>query len=793
MHILLSDYIAHGYALVPIPKGQKGPNTKGWNNLENVIRDPRRATMIHGNVGLAHLYCTPSATAALDIDDFGLASTYLANRGVDLQSLLDASDSVQIDSGRKNRGKLLYRLPFEIGQMETCQISDPITKQMILEFRCASANGKTVQDVLPPSIHPETGLEYKWAGNGNWKDLPTIPDSLLKVWQELVSGNRDDSKEACSKSDSPTSPKASIVLSPIDIQNLRGALLHIRADARKEWITAGLALKELGEVGRGLFMEWSATSHKFDPLDASDTWDSFEPTSIDYKYIFAEAQRQGWINPAKRYQLDTAQTQTQETGWPEPQKLPGELRSVIELDPNWLPEAIREGCLDTAERLNCPLEYVAIPVIISAGTALGNTVGIWPKEFDESWVVHPGFWGAIVGSPGSMKTPALLAALKPLYHLEEQAASRYKQDYAQYMIDKAKFDKDLAKYKSGKVTIFPVEPQKPTKERFIVNDVTYQALGEILADNPRGVLALADELSGLLQSLDSPGQEAARGFYLSGWGGQGSYTFDRITRESVTLVRYQLSVFGGFQPDRIKAYVRFAQSGSSKNDGLLQRFQLMVWPDLPESFVLIDRPANKDALLKLHQAIVSLTELKSKPIVGAKTSATGVQLLHFDSPAQELFNHWYLANEELLRNGSLESSEHGHFAKYRSLVPGLALLFHLLDGHQGAVCEECLGTALQLSKYLKSHAKRIYASVHGLDSAPIRALARKLLDKKLEDGFTQRSVLHKGWANLPTKEKVDMAVNSLVEHGWLSEQVQETGGRKTTLYKINPKISSDYL
>jgi hypothetical protein len=219
----------------------------------------------------------------------------------------------------------------------------------------------------------------------------------------------------------------------------------------------------------------------------------------------------------------------------------------------------------------------------------------------------------------------------------------------------------------------------------------------------------------------------------------------------------------------------------------------MVWPDLSESFTLIDRPANKEALLKLHQAIVSLTNLKRKPIKDAKTNAIGVQLLHFDGPAQELFNNWYLANEELLRNGSLESSEHGHFAKYRSLVPGLALLFHLLDGHQGPVCEDCLGTALQLSKYLKSHAKRIYASVHGLDSAPIRALADKLLGKKLVDGFTQRSVLHKGWANLPTKEKVDMAVNSLVEHGWLSEQVHETGGRKTNLYKINPKISADYL
>ena len=306
-------------------------------------------------------------------------------------------------------------------------------------------------------------------------------------------------------------------------------------------------------------------------------------------------------------------------------------------------------------------------------------------------------------------------------------------------------------------------------------------------------MALADELSGLLQSLDTPGQEAARGFYLSGWGGQGNYTFDRITREAVTLTRYQLAVFGGFQPDRIKAYVRFAQSGSSKNDGLLQRFQLIVWPDLPEQFELIDRPANKEALTKLHQAVIALKTLSTKPIDGAVKNSSGVQLLHFDKPAQILFNNWYQINEKTLRSGSLEPSEQGHYAKYRSLIPGLALLFHLLNGHTGPICEDSLATALQFALYLKSHAKRIYRSVHGLDSAPTRSLAKNLLEHKLTDGFTQRSLLHKGWGNLSIKESVSLAVNALVEHGWLSEHMTESPGRKTMIYKINPRISAEYL
>ena len=686
----------------------------------------------------------------------------------------------------------MYRLPTDSKPMETRQISDPISKDMVLELRSASSKGKTVQDLLPPSIHPETGNEYKWAGKGDWRNIPFIPEALLTLWEALLEGTSMHSKSASSPAaNQQTSPTQA--LSDLDIQCLRSALLHLHADDRKDWIKAGLALKNLGDVGRGIWLEWSMTSKKYEPLDAAETWDSLQPTSIDYRHIFAEAQRQGWLNPAKRIDVGSSEIVTVEGGWPEPQKLPEELLPVLKLNPNWLPESLRDACIDIAERLSCPLDYVAIPAIVGAGTALGNTVGILPKEHDDSWIVHAGFWGGIVGSPGSMKTPALINSLKPLQHLEETAATKYKQELAQYLQDKAHFDKAMAGFKAGKLAVFPLEPTKPTKSRFIVNDVTYQALGEILESNPSGILALADELSGLLQSLDTQGQEAARGFYLSGWGGQGSYTFDRISRETVTLSRYQLAVFGGFQPDRIKSYVQFAQSGSSKNDGLLQRFQLLVWPDISNAFRLIDRPADNAALSKMHQAIVSLRLLHKEPIQGAIANHAGVQLLHFDGPAQLLFNDWYQKNETILRNGALEPSEHGHFAKYRSLIPGLALLFHLVNGQTGSVNVASLKTALEFAKYLKSHAKRVYRSVHGLDSQPTRTLAKRLLEHKLPDDFTQRNVLHKGWANLSNKDKVNLAVTALVERGWLSEHPSELGGRKTTRYKINPGISEAHL
>ncbi len=477
-----------------------------------------------------------------------------------------------------------------------------------------------------------------------------------------------------------------------------------------------------------------------------------------------------------------------------PQKLPSALRPVQALDPNDLPEAIRDAVIDLADRLQCPPDYLTVAILTAAGAVIGNKVGIFPYANDESWEVYPALWGGIVGDPGSKKTPSLQHALKPLQHLDNLASKKYAQDMQAHKLATQQHEKAIAAWNKNKMgSLKPAPPVEPKRERYIVHDSTYQALGIILADNPRGILALADELSGLLQSLDTAGQEAARGFYLTGWSGTGGYSFDRVGRGSITLERYCLSVFGGFQPDRIKAYVQFSQRGSSKNDGLLQRFQLIVWPDSVSDFQLVDRAPNQEAIGKYHQAVISLPTTASQPIAGARSLPNNSQLLHFSSSAQQMFNAWYVKNENMLAKGTLDSARQSHFAKYRSLVPALALIFHLLDGHTGPVCEDCLARALSFAKYLKSHANRIYASISGHDHAAVRLLAERLLDGQLPEGFTCRTLTLKGWSGLSTKDQASGAIDALVEYGWLIEEEIRSGGRPSVKYSLNPNASADLL
>ena len=102
----------------------------------------------------------------------------------------------------------------------------------------------------------------------------------------------------------PQQPLQVLTVDLRTVTELRSASFSMRADNRDLWVRMGMALKTLGDVGRGVWFDWSMTSQKFDPADAARVWESLEPTTTDYRAVFAEAQRHGWGNPmAKAAQI----------------------------------------------------------------------------------------------------------------------------------------------------------------------------------------------------------------------------------------------------------------------------------------------------------------------------------------------------------------------------------------------------------------------------------------------------------------------------------------------------------
>ena len=197
-----------------------------------------------------------------------------------------------------------------------------------------------------------------------------------------------------------------------------------------------------------------------------------------------------------------------------------------------------------------------------------------------------------------------------------------------------------------------------------------------------------------------------------------------------------MSVLGNTQPARIAEYVRHANAGGAGGDGLIQRFGLMVWPDAPGEWRNVDEYPNgeaRDAVWHLFDRLSKVDETAALSLGALKGPYDTVSFLRFDDDAAGEFLTWRTELEGRLRSGDLSPALEGHLAKHRKLVPALALMNHLANGGSGPVSHEALLTALGFSKYLESHARRLYAAGSEGERSAAKAILARIRRKDLED------------------------------------------------------------
>lgn len=329
--------------------------------------------------------------------------------------------------------------------------------------------------------------------------------------------------------------------------------------------------------------------------------------------------------------------------------------------------------------------------------------------------------------------------------------------------------------------------------RYVVNDATVEKLAELLTVNQWGTLVYRDEIHGLLCSMDKQGQEGARGFYLTGYDGNQGHAVDRIGRGESFVPRVCLAMLGGIQPGKVQSYVRDAVAGGAGDDGLLQRFGLTVWPDVNREFVYVDRWPDTPAKQAAWAVFERLNQLQP-------ATDSDAQEWRFTPDAQALFEEWLIPFETELRGEELHPALVSHLAKYRKLVPALALIFALVDTPESGhlIHERELIRAFAWADYLRTHAERLYAAA----VMPETSAAKQLLDKikagKLADSdgvlldtFTPRQIAVKHWAGLGTPDAVRKAADLLADYGWLEREATTsgaTGGRPSERYMLHPVL-----
>jgi putative DNA primase/helicase len=434
---------------------------------------------------------------------------------------------------------------------------------------------------------------------------------------------------------------------------------------------------------------------------------------------------------------------------------------------------------------------------------------IQPKVLDDLWVVVPNLWGAIVAEAGMMKSPVIKAVTRPakevekLWRLEcEQNMQAFAHKKREWALDQSLWDEQYKKRQRARkadaskelpdILDPDREPEAPVQRRLLTTDATLESLHKLLEQNKAGIFVLRDELTGWLTSLDKVGRESERSFYLECWNGDSSFTIDRVGRGSIYVENCCVSLFGGIQPSRLRYYFADAMRDGQDSDGLIQRFQLLIWPDKPTEWKYKDDKPNAEAF--------EMAESVYRRI--AKLDVGEPRKLRFSPEAQDFFKDWLtnLMVELDHRDEESHPALQSHFSKYRSLMPSLALLFSLADNEKAeSVGVEHAHQAADWCEYLKGHARRVYDSRIN----PARSAAL-ILKRKLENGesispnstteFTFRELCRHEWRELSEPSQVRAALQVLEDHNWIRlEEIedpfdQRPPGRPKEKYFINPEI-----
>jgi putative DNA primase/helicase len=336
------------------------------------------------------------------------------------------------------------------------------------------------------------------------------------------------------------------------------------------------------------------------------------------------------------------------------------------------------------------------------------------------------------------------------------------------------------------------EPEPPARIRYIVNDATVEKLGEMLCQNPNGIMMFRDELSGWLAQLGRDGHENDRGFYLEAWNGSGSYQYDRIGRGTLFIESACLSLFGTIQPGPLLARLR--GGGDAESDGMIQRFQLLVWPDPPAQWRQVDQWSDASARATIKRVF---RRIRDTSLPCADDDA--IPYLHFDESAQDIFDTWRGVLEQRLRSGAMSNLLQSHVAKYRSLMPALALIGHLADWASDDESGDCPGPvtaraarmSTALCQVLESHAARVYgAATDGKER-----MAGEILDLirsgDIRAQFVARDIYHHRSSNTSLGDPVAVtaALSCLVDLGWARVDAVKRGGRPASVYTAHPCVT----
>jgi Protein of unknown function (DUF3987) len=319
-------------------------------------------------------------------------------------------------------------------------------------------------------------------------------------------------------------------------------------------------------------------------------------------------------------------------------------------------------------------------------------------------------------------------------------------------------------------------------------DSSTEELQRMLADAPRGLLHVRDELAGWVGSFDRYGGDGAdRAFFLECWNG-GAYVCDRVRYHGapIRIEHAALSIFGGMVPDRLRKMLAGAA------DGLAERL-IYIWADPVPIGPLADR-GNFEAAERRDMLMGAARRLRAQPMGSDQYGMPAPIALRLDDDARLLFDDARCEWMARARGGS------GLVAGWAGKNPGrllrLALVFELLaaavrgGAEPATVSADAIARAAAYLDYAANMLDRVMAGVAISEADSDAAEIARYLIATRPPRLNERSLYQtKGfaWARVPGRRNAALAV--LDKEGWIRRPNANGQGRPRGDWEVSPRLA----
>ena len=365
-----------------------------------------------------------------------------------------------------------------------------------------------------------------------------------------------------------------------------------------------------------------------------------------------------------------------------------------------LPEPYASYVARVVSARQCDPAAVALPMLAALAGTIGTarTLHVAPD-----WWVPSVLWVAIVAPSGAVKTPAFRAALHPVEEVDRRDREAWSVAHDAFERDRLVYEAELSDWRKKKADRGepPEAPIEPTLPRIIVEDATLQALGRVLAENPRGALLARDELSGWARSFDQ--FTGATGADLARWleiHRAGPLRVDRAGAGHLYVPRAAVSICGTIQTDILPR----AFDAEHLAAGLLARFLLAAPPEPIRRWDAMRSAETPDAPA-LFCRFAALRALDLPP-EGEQPRA-----LVLTQEAADRYGEWF-AEHEVRRQNTEPGPWRSALSKLEEIPFRLALVLSLAHSKDPAnvevANEDTMRRALELADWFRVEGERVY-------------------------------------------------------------------------------------